>query len=253
MHYAGVGCEMDIINSIVKKYKILVIEDAAHGIMAKYKEKYLGTIGDIGTFSFHETKNYSCGEGGSLLIQNEKFIERAEIILEKGTNRKKFFAGEVDKYTWVDIGSSYMPSEINAACLWAQFEIIDKINRDRLKSWNLYYEGLKELAIKNFIELPYIPQYCEHNAHMFYIKLKDFKKRTAFIEYLKKNKIMAIFHYIPLHSSSFGKKVGIFCGKDLYTTKESERLVRLPIFYKIKQEDILKIIDLIKKYFKKMV
>ncbi len=253
VHYAGVGCEMDTINAIAKKYKLLVIEDAAQGVMAKYKDKYLGAIGDIGCYSFHETKNYSGGEGGALLLNNKKFINRAEIICEKGTNRNKFLRGEIDKYTWVDIGSSYMLSEINAAYLWAQLEKADKINADRLKNWHRYYKNLKCLAEQGLLELPFIPKHCVHNGHIFYIKTNGLKQRSKLIEFLRKNNVMAIFHYVPLHSSPAGKKFGIFYGKDEVTTAESERIVRLPMFFGLKTNDIDKISDLIKKYFKKEV
>ena len=249
VHYAGVACEMDKIMEIAKKYNLYVIEDAAQGVMSRYKGKALGTIGDLGTYSFHETKNYSMGEGGSLLIKNEKFIERAEIIREKGTDRSKFFRGQVDKYSWVDIGSSFLPSELNAAYLYAQLEESKKINNDRLKTWNIYYEGLRELSISNKIELPYIPNGCEHNAHMFYIKVANLIERSAIIEYLSKNGVMSVFHYIPLHSSLAGIKYGVFSGMDNYTTKESERLLRLPLYYGIDEREVNYIINLIKKYF----
>lgn len=238
VHYAGVACEMDTIMNIAKNYDLLVIEDAAQGMMATYKGKALGTIGDLGCYSFHETKNYSMGEGGALLIQNSKFIERAEIIREKGTNRSKFFRGQVDKYTWVDIGSSYLPSELNAAYLYAQLEEATKINEDRLHSWNNYYEALKELQEKGFIELPFIPEECEHNAHMFYIKCRDLEERTKLINFLKEKNIFTAFHYVPLHSTSAGLKYGRFYGEDRYTTIESNRLLRLPMYYGLKNSEI---------------
>lgn len=236
VHYAGVSCEMDKIMEIAKKYNLYVIEDAAQGVMSTYKGKALGAIGDFGAYSFHETKNYTMGEGGALLIQNRDYIERAEIIREKGTNRSKFFRGQVDKYSWVDIGSSYLPSELNAAYLFAQLEEAEKINNDRLSAWNLYYEGLKDLEDKGFIELPVIPKYCDHNAHMFYIKCKDLEERTYLINYLKDNGILAVFHYIPLHSAEAGMRYGRFHGEDRYTTKESERLLRLPLYYGLEAE-----------------
>jgi Predicted pyridoxal phosphate-dependent enzyme apparently involved in regulation of cell wall biogenesis len=215
--------------------------------MSTYKGKALGTIGDFGCYSFHETKNYSMGEGGALVINNPAFIEKAEILREKGTNRSKFYRGQVDKYTWVDFGDSYLPSEINAAYLWAQLEIADKINNNRITTWNQYYKGLKSLAEKREIDIPYIPKDCVHNAHMFYIKLKNLQERTAFIDYMKENEIVCVFHYIPLHSAPAGLKYGSFHGMDEYTTKESERLVRLPLFYNM--NDAQKVIDVIKDFF----
>lgn len=238
VHYAGVSCEMNKIMDIAKKYNLYVIEDAAQGVMSKYNGKYLGTIGDFGTYSFHETKNYTMGEGGALLIQNKDHIERAEIIREKGTNRSNFIRGQVDKYSWVDVGSSYLPSELNAAYLYAQLEEAIMINNNRLKTWNLYYEGLKELEDRGFIELPVIPSNCEHNAHMFYIKCKDIEERSELIKHLKDNEILAAFHYIPLHSAEAGFKFGRFYGEDIYTTKESERLLRLPLYYNLKEEKV---------------
>lgn len=238
VHYGGVGCEMDKIMEIAERYNLAVVEDAAQALMCEYKGKALGTFGAFGTISFHETKNYSMGEGGALLINNEEYIEKAEIIREKGTNRSRFFRGQVDKYTWVDQGSSYLPSELNAAYLYPQLEEADKINNDRLKSWNRYYELLKPLAEKGAIELPFIPAHCKHNAHMFYIKAKDLEERTRLIAHLKEQGITAVFHYVPLHSSPAGKKFGRFGGEDKYTTKESERLVRLPMYYGLKDSDV---------------
>jgi dTDP-4-amino-4,6-dideoxygalactose transaminase len=249
VHYAGVSCEMDIILDIAKKYNLRVIEDAAQGIGSRYKGKPLGTIGDMGCYSFHETKNVSCGEGGALLIQDETLVERAEIIREKGTNRSKFWRGQVDKYTWVDIGSSYLPSEFNAAYLYAQLENVEKINSNRLKSWNFYYTELLPLAQDGFIELPFIPKECQHNGHMFYIKVKDFVERNKLINYLKQNEIMSVFHYIPLHSSPAGKQYGKFFGSDKWTTKESERLLRLPMYYGLIPSDREKIVEVINKYY----
>lgn len=249
MHYAGVGCEMDKIMEISKKYNLPVVEDAAQAIRATYKGKYLGTIGTFGTYSFHETKNISCGEGGALLINDKKFIDRAEIIREKGTNRKQFFRGQVDKYTWVDIGSSYLLSELNAAYLWAQLEEVDKIIEDRLESWNKYYNELKDLEQKGFIELPKIPEYCKHNGHIFYLKTKNLEERTKLIGYLKENGIMAVFHYIPLHSAPAGKKFGEFVGEDRYTTKESGRLVRLPLYFGLAESDQYKVCNYIRKFY----
>lgn len=238
VHYGGVSCEMDTICDIAKRHNLVVIEDAAQGVMSFYKGQALGSIGDFGCYSFHETKNYSMGEGGAVLINHSEDVERAEIIREKGTNRSKFFRGQVDKYTWVDVGSSYLQSELNCAYLYAQIENPDIINNDRLKSWNTYYEMLKPLADKGCIELPFIPEGCTHNAHMFYIKTKDLAERTRMIAYLKQNGIGAVFHYIPLHSSPAGKQFGTFFGEDKYTTKESERLLRLPMYYGLKEEDI---------------
>ncbi|WP_111931028.1 dTDP-4-amino-4,6-dideoxygalactose transaminase [Clostridium tertium] len=249
VHYAGVACEMDKIMEIANKYNLYVIEDAAQGVMSTYKGKELGTIGDLGTYSFHETKNYSMGEGGALLIDNKEFIERAEIIREKGTDRSKFFRGQVDKYSWVDIGSSFLPSELNAAYLYAQLEEAEKINNDRLASWELYYNGLSELKDNGLIELPVIPKDCVHNAHMFYIKLKDLNERTELINYLKKKGIDSVFHYVPLHSAKAGIEFGRFHGEDRYTTRESERILRLPLYYGLKDKEVEKVISSIKEYF----
>lgn len=251
VHYAGVGCEMDKICEIAQKYNLLVIEDAAQGVMAKYKNQWLGSIGDYGCYSFHETKNYSMGEGGALMIKDSNNAERAEIIREKGTNRSKFFRGQVDKYTWVDLGSSYLPSEMNAAYLYAQLEAGDKINEDRLATWNRYHEGLLPLKEQGYIEIPFIPENCTHNAHMYYVKVKDLDTRTNFISYLKENGIMAVFHYIPLHSAPAGTQYGRFHGTDRYTTKESERLLRLPMYYGMTNSDTDYIVETISNYFKR--
>ena len=250
VHYAGVACEMDTIMDIAKRHHLIVIEDAAQGIMSAYKGKALGAIGDYGCFSFHETKNYSMGEGGCILIKDPLKAEEAEIIREKGTNRSKFFRGQIDKYTWVDKGSSYLPSDLNAAYLWAQLEMADEINEDRLHSWNMYYEQLKPLADAGKIELPYIPEECVHNAHMFYIKAKDLEERTALIRHLKEDGISAVFHYIPLHTAPAGLKFGRFHGEDVYTTKESERLVRLPMYYQLTKEDLEKVTTSIISFYK---
>lgn len=249
VHYAGVGCEMDVIMELAKNYNLAVVEDAAQGIMASYKGQALGTFGDFGCFSFHETKNFSMGEGGALLIRDEEYTEKAEIIREKGTNRAKFFRGQIDKYTWVEAGSSYLPSDLNAAYLWAQLEIADKIQKKRLSLWKQYYTELQELKNRGYIELPFIPDACQHNAHMFYIKVKDAEERDRLIRYLKEHDILAVFHYIPLHSAPAGKKFGRFCGKDTYTIRESERLLRLPMYYQLKDEQISYICDLIRKFF----
>ena len=246
VHYAGVSCEMDKIMEIAKKHNLYVVEDAAQGVMSTYKGKALGTIGDYGCYSFHETKNYSMGEGGALLIRDGKNAELAEIIREKGTNRSKFFRGQIDKYTWVEAGSSYLPSDMNAAYLWAQLQKADEINENRLQSWNRYYEGLKDLEEAGKIELPYVPEYCEHNAHMFYIKAKDLEERSALISYLKENGVTAVFHYIPLHTAPAGKEYGRFHGEDKYTTKESERIIRLPMYYELDEQDAKKVMDLIR-------
>lgn len=251
VHYAGVACEMDTIIGIAKKYNLLVVEDAAQGVMSTYKGKALGTIGDMGCFSFHDTKNYTMGEGGALLVQNSLFTDRAEIIREKGTNRSKFFRGQVDKYTWVDIGSSYLPSELNAAYLYAQLEEAHMINNDRLNSWQLYYNGLKSLADDGELELPVISDNCQHNAHMFYIKCRDVEQRTQLIDFLKQKEINTVFHYVPLHSSEAGLKYGKFHGQDRYTTVESERLLRLPMYYGLKAKDINYICQNIKKFYLK--
>lgn len=251
VHYGGVGCEMDTICDIAKRHNLFVIEDAAQGVNAFYKGKALGSIGDFGCFSFHETKNYSCGEGGAILINNEKDIERAEIVIEKGTNRSKFFRGQVDKYTWVDIGSSYLQSELNCAYLCAQIENPEIINNDRTRSWNLYNELLAPLKEKGFIETPYIPDECTHNAHMYYIKVKNLAERTKLLAHMKNNDVLAVFHYIPLHSSPAGRKFGTFFGEDKYTTKESERIVRLPMYYGLKSDEIEYIVKKIEGFFEK--
>lgn len=251
VHYAGVSCEMDAIMDIAKRHNLVVIEDAAQGIMSTYKGKALGTIGDYGCFSFHETKNYSMGEGGALLIRDEAKVEEAEIIREKGTNRSKFFRGQIDKYTWVNFGSSYLPSDMNAAYLYAQLEMAEEINDARLAIWNRYYEGLKELKEAGKIELPYVPKDCVHNAHMFYIKAKDLEERTELISFLKENGIMCVFHYIPLHSAPAGLKFGRFHGTDEYTTKESERLARLPMYYGLEMEQVDYIISKVKEFYSK--
>lgn len=249
VHYAGVACEMDTIMDIAGKHNIAVVEDAAQGVMSEYKGRALGAIGDYGCYSFHETKNYSMGEGGAVLINNLKAVERAEIIREKGTNRSKFFRGQVDKYTWCDIGSSYLPSDILAAYLWAQFEICDEINDKRMRVWNHYYESLKPLADKGYIGLPYIPKECKHNAHMFYIKTGNFEERTKLIASLKEREINSVFHYVPLHSSPAGKRFGRFDGEDVYTTAESERILRLPLFYGITDDEVESVIQGIEDFY----
>lgn len=249
VHYAGVACEMDTIMNIAKAHNLMVIEDAAQGVMSTYKGKALGTIGDYGCYSFHETKNYSMGEGGALLIQDPVNVERAEIIREKGTNRSKFFRGEIDKYTWVAAGSSYLPSELNAAYLYAQLEQAQQIFDDRMRSWNQYYKGLKPLEEAGYITLPVVPEECRHNAHMFYIKVKDLQERSALIAYLKERGINATFHYIPLHTSPAGKLLGRFCGEDVYTTRESERLIRLPMYYGLQEAEVKQVIQAVQSFW----
>lgn len=249
VHYAGVSCEMDKIKGIAQKYNLFIVEDNAQGLMSKYKNEYLGKIGDFGCVSFHETKNFSMGEGGVLFLKDKMYVERAEILREKGTNRSKFFRGQIDKYTWVDYGSSYLPSELNAAYLYPQLKIADKIIENRMKTWNLYYRGLFDLCKKGFIELPSIPLECKHNAHMFYIKVKDLNERTNLISFLVKNDIGAVFHYVPLHSSPAGEKYGIFVGEDKYTTRESDRLIRLPLYYGIEEDKIYYIVKKVYDFF----
>jgi len=249
MHYAGVGCEMNKICEIADKYNLYIIEDAAQSVMARYNGKFLGTFGDIGCYSFHETKNITCGEGGAILLNNEKFLERVEIIHEKGTDRSKFLRNQVDKYTWQDIGSSYLPSELNAAYLYAQLENLEKVNNNRMKSWKSYYNGLQILVEKGYIEIPNVAEGCEHNAHLFYIKVKDLNQRTVIINYLKENGIQSVFHYVPLHSSPAGIRYGKFHGIDKYTTRESERLIRLPLWYKISEREINTVINAVKSFY----
>lgn len=250
VHYAGVSCNMDKIMEIAAKYNLAVIEDAAQGIMSTYKGKALGTIGDFGCFSFHETKNFSMGEGGALLIRDEKDVENAEIIREKGTNRAKFFRGQIDKYTWVEKGSSYLPSEMNAAYLYAQLELAQEITANRMATWERYNNAFLELQEAGKVELPYIPDDCTHNAHMFYLKCKDLEERSALIAFLKENDILAVFHYVPLHTAPAGLKYGRFHGEDKYTTKESERLVRLPLYYGLEPEKTDYIIEKVKEFYK---
>lgn len=250
VHYAGVSCDMDAIMSIADQYGLLVVEDAAQGVMSSYKGKALGTIGHFGCYSFHETKNYSMGEGGALVINDPRFNDRAEIIREKGTNRQRFFRGQVDKYTWVDRGSSYLPSDLNAAYLYAQLENADLINDNRLETWSFYYEKLLRLAERGRIELPVVPDGCIHNAHMFYIKCRDLAERSALISYLKKRGIQATFHYIPLHSSPAGEMFGRFSGEDVYTTSESDRLVRLPLYYGLTKESRESVVDAVVAFYK---
>ena len=249
VHYAGVACEMDAIMDIARRHGLKVVEDAAQAVMSTYKGQALGTIGDFGCYSFHETKNYSMGEGGAILVNDPEQIERAEIIREKGTNRSRFLRGQVDKYTWVDFGDSFLPSELNAAYLWGQLEQADKINEDRLASWNRYYGALKPLADAGNLELPAIPEGCIHNAHMFYVKLRNLEERTAFIAYLKEQDVSSAFHYVPLHSAPAGLRFGRFHGEDRYTTAESDRLVRLPMYYGLTEADADHVVSAVRAFF----
>ena len=249
VHYAGVACEMDTIMDIAARYRLKVIEDAAQGIMSTYKGKALGTIGDYGCYSFHETKNLSMGEGGALVVNHAEDIGRAEIFWEKGTNRSQFYRGQVDKYTWVDFGDSYLPSELNAAYLWAQFQHADEIQESRMAAWKLYWDALCSLAENGKLDIPTVPEECEHNAHMFYLKLENLAERTAFINHMKGRDVLTVFHYIPLHSAPAGKKYGRFHGEDNFTTKESERLVRLPMYYGIEMADTEYIVKSVQTFF----
>lgn len=249
VHYAGIACEMDAIMDIARRNGLLVVEDAAQGIMSTYKGEALGSIGNFGCFSFHETKNYSMGEGGAILIKDAANNEAAEIMREKGTNRTKFLRGQIDKYTWINYGSSYLPSDINAAHLWAQLERADGINEARLDCWRSYYEAFLPLRDAGYVELPYVPDDCSHNAHMFYLKLRDIDERTAFIEHLKYEGVSAAFHYVPLHSSPAGMRFGRFDGVDEFTTRESERLVRLPMYYGLSNEDRARVVQAVYSFF----
>ncbi len=250
VHYAGVACEMEVILKIAEKYDLFVVEDAAQAMMSTFKGKPLGTLGDMGAYSFHETKNFtSAGEGGLLIINNDTFSERAEIIREKGTNRSKFFRGMTDKYSWVDIGSSYLPNDISAAYLWGQLAKSEQITKNRLNAWNKYYQSLFELKVKGLIDLPMVPRECEHNGHMFFIKVKDLTARTQLLDYLKQHEVMAVFHYVPLHSAPAGEIFGRFSGHDEFTTAESNKLIRLPLYYGISSAALLKIVDHINEFF----
>lgn len=251
VHYAGVACEMDTIMDIAKRHQLMVVEDAAQGVMSTYKGKALGTIGDFGCYSFHETKNYSMGEGGAIVINNPAYIEKAEILREKGTNRSQFFRGQVAKYNWVDFGDSYLQSDLNAAYLWAQLEVADKINENRLDSWNRYYKAFKSLADRDIVELPYVPEGCVHNAHMFYLKCKNLETRQSYIKFMKENDVLCVFHYVPLHSAPAGLKFGRFAGEDKHTTSESDRLVRLPMYYNMSREDQEKVIRKTLEFFER--
>lgn len=249
MHYAGVSCRMDVIMDIARRHKLLVVEDAAQGVMSTYKGEALGAIADFGCYSFHETKNYSMGEGGALLIKDPKYIEKAEILREKGTDRSKYYRGQVDKYRWQDFGSSYLPSELNAAYLYAQLEIADEINEKRLKIWNRYNEAFSVLKDKGLVELPYVPEDCIHNAHMFYLKLKDMETVTAFIDFMKAKDILCVTHYVPLHSAPAGLKFGYFHGEDKYTTVDANRLVRMPLYYSMDEATQSYVIDSALEFF----
>lgn len=249
VHYAGVACEMDAIMDIARRHRLLVVEDAAQGVMSTYKGRALGTIGDFGCYSFHETKNYSMGEGGAIVINNPQYIERAEILREKGTNRTQFYRGQVAKYNWIDFGDSYLQSDLNAAYLWAQLEMADEINENRLKTWNTYYTAFKPLEEKGIVTLPVVPEGCVHNAHMFYLKCRDLDTRQAYIRFMKENDILCVFHYVPLHSAPAGLKFGRFEGKDEHTTADSDRLVRLPMYYKITPEDLHAVISKTLEFF----
>lgn len=250
VHYAGVGCNMDKIMEIADKYHLYVIEDAAQAVNAYYNGKALGTFGDFGCYSFHETKNYSMGEGGALLIRDPGYIDAAEIIREKGTNRSQYYRGQVDKYTWMNYGSSYLPSDMNAAYLWAQLELAEEINAKRISVWNYYQEALRDLADRGLIEVPYVPKECTHNAHMFYVKTKDLQERTDFIAFMDQKGIMTPFHYVPLHTAPAGRKYARFHGEDRYTTSESDRLVRLPLFYAITEEQMEYVVRMTKEFYR---
>ncbi len=249
VHYAGVACEMDSIMDIARRYGLLVVEDAAQGVMSTYKGRHLGTIGDFGCYSFHETKNYSMGEGGAISVNRSEHVERAEIIREKGTNRSRFFRGQVDKYTWVDYGSSYLPSDMNAAYLWAQLQVADEINDNRLTTWGIYSRELKPLADAGLVSLPTIPESCQHNAHMFYLKCRDLKERTELIDFLKARNIFPAFHYVPLHSSPAGLRFGRAVGSMRVTDADSDRLVRLPLYYDMPKDDALFVSEAVKEYY----
>ena len=248
VHYAGIGCEMDEIMDIAKRHNLKVVEDAAQGVGSTYKGRYLGTIGDFGCYSFHETKNYTMGEGGAIVFDNDDMLEKAEILREKGTDRSKFFRGQVDKYRWQDFGSSYLPSELNAAYLYAQLEVSDRISAKRQQIWELYNERLAPLEEQGFIERPFVPEHCTNNYHMYYLKVKDIKVRSALIAWLKERGVASVFHYVPLHSAPAGVKFGRFHGEDVYTTRESERLMRLPMFYNLDLEDAEKVAELLLAY-----
>ncbi len=249
VHYAGVACEMDMIMDIARRHGLFVVEDAAQAVMSTYKGRCLGTIGDFGCYSFHETKNFSMGEGGAIVINHPEDVVKAEIIREKGTNRSQFYRGQVAKYNWMDKGSSYLPSDLNAAYLWGQLQHADEMQSDRMNSWKSYYEAFKPLQEDGKIELPVVPEECVHNAHMFYFKCNDLETRTAYLNYMRENDILCVFHYVPLHSAPAGKKYGRFSGEDRYTTSESDKLVRLPLYYKLSVKDRDKIINKTLEFF----
>lgn len=249
VHYAGVSCEMHSMVKLARKYNLLIIEDAAHGLYANYDDQALGTIGDIGCFSFHETKNYNCGEGGAIVINNKKLVERAEIIREKGTDRSQFFRGEVDKYSWQDIGSSFLMSELQAAFLFANLEQAQAIKNRRRAVWNLYFDSLQTLVDKGLINLPGIPEGCDHNGHLFYLKTQSAELRTELIAYLKQQKIHAVFHYLPLHDTAMGMRHGKFVGDDQHTLETSQKIVRLPLYYDIQNDDIERVTQAIKRFY----
>ena len=249
VHYAGVCCDMDALGDIAREHGLAMVEDAAQAVGSFYKDRPAGSMSDVGCFSFHETKNYSMGEGGAIVINRPEYNERAEILREKGTNRSKFFRGQVDQYTWVDFGDSYLPSELNAAYLWAQLMKADEINEDRLRTWNEYWKALLPLAQAGKLELPTIPEGCVHNAHMFYIKAKNLEERTALIKHLKERDILAVFHYVPLHSAPAGLKFGRFAGEDVYTTAESDRLLRLPMYFGLTDEDRQAVINAVTEFY----
>lgn len=248
VHYAGVGCEMDMIGKIATKYNIPIVEDNAHGLFGKYKRRWLGTFGTFATQSFHETKNFICGEGGALLINDPQFIERAEIIREKGTNRSRFFRGEVDKYTWVDIGSSYLPSDILAAFLYAQLEAKEEIQAKRQRIWEYYYDGLKDWAAERSVRLPTIPAYCEQPYHMFYLILPSLEQRQALITYLKAQGILSVFHYLPLHLSPMGRQYGGKEGDCPVTERVSEGLLRLPFYNELTEADQMRVVEAVRSF-----
>lgn len=249
VHYAGVACDMDAIMDIAQRHNLKVIEDAAQGVMATYQGRALGTISDFGCYSFHETKNYAMGEGGALVIRDAQNNEPAEIMREKGTNRAKFFRGQIDKYTWVDYGSSYLPADLNAAYLWAQLEHADEINENRLATWNAYHEAFEPLERAGKVERPFVPEDCTHNAHLYYLKCADLAERTALISFLKEHGVQAVFHYVPLHSAPAGRTYGRFNGTDEFTTKESERLVRLPLYFGLSEEDRTTVIEAVRSFY----
>ncbi len=250
VHYAGVACEMDSIMSLAERHGLFVIEDAAQGMMATYKGRRLGSIGHLGAYSFHETKNYtSGGEGGLLIVNDERFAERAEVLREKGTNRSQFFRGMVDKYSWVDVGSSYLPSELQAAYLWGQLQEVDGIDTDRRRAWHYYLDALSPLAERGVLCLPTIPETCRHNAHMFYLKVADIDERSRLLAFLKEQGVMAVFHYVPLHTSVAGRRWGAFAGDDRFTSRESDRLIRLPLWYGIGEENLNFVVAAVGRYF----